>query len=59
MRELEKKYKEQLEMAQEEATIKMEELEQALQSKVAREAELEQEREVLRTEAEETKVYSD
>ena len=56
MKELEKQYQEELERAQEEATIKMGELEEALQGKVTREMELEREREILRTEADEIKV---
>ena len=56
MKELEKQYQEELERAQEEATIKMGELEEALQGKVTREMELERERKILRTEADEIKV---
>ena len=56
MKEIEKQYQEELERAQEEDTIKMGELEEALQGKVTREMELEREREILRTEADEIKV---
>ena len=56
MKELERQHQEQLEKAQKEAMSKMGELEEVLQSKVAREQELEQEREAIRIESEETKV---
>ena len=56
MKELERQYQEDLERAQEEAAIKMGELTDALQGKVSREMELEREREILRTEADEIKV---
>ena len=56
MKELERHHQEQLEKAQQEAVSKMGELEEALQSKEARELELEREREAIRTEAEEIKV---
>ena len=56
MKELERQYQEDLERAQEEAAIKMGELAEALQGKVSREMELEREREILRTEADEIKV---
>ena len=56
MKELEKRHQEELERAQEEATMKMGELEVVLQGKVTREMELEREREILRTEAGEIKV---
>ena len=56
MKELEKQHQEELERAQEEATMKMGELEEVLQGKVTREMELEREREILRTEADEIKV---
>ena len=56
MKELERQHQEDLERAQEEAAIKMGELAEALQGKVSREMELEREREILRTEADEIKV---
>ena len=56
MKELERQHQKELERAQEEAAIKMGELEEALESKVTIEMELERERELLRSEADEIKV---